>query len=239
MTDSPPVVVELARALSGLGWVTDMFVGGSLATGDYVPGVSDLDLVAVVDGPVGAARTRDLTTLHRALDAGDGARASLGCVYVEESRLSDRDARHPTWTHGSLVDRTLSGIARAELVLHGYALLGRPPQDVLPAMGPDDVRDAARSEVLGYWARAARHPWWWLDPVMPDLGLTAMARGRYAMSTGHLLTKTRAIEHAHAPDWLIEQMHARRRGERVGSPRVRSAVIAWTDTRRTVAGARS
>ena len=216
-----------------------MFVGGSLATGDYVPGVSDLDLVALADGPVGAARTRDVTTLHRALDAGVGAGHDLGCVYVEESRLSDLDARHPTWTHGSLVDRTLSGIARAELVLHGYAVLGRPPQDVLPAMGPDDVRDAARSELLGYWARAARHPWWWLDPVMPDLGLTAMARGRYAMSTGELLTKTRAIEHAHAPDWLIEQMHARRRGERVGSPRVRSAVIAWTDTRRTVAGARS
>ena len=196
-----------------------MFVGGSLATGDYVPGVSDLDLVAVVDGPVGAARTRDLTTLHRALDAGDGARASLGCVYVEESRLSDRDARHPTWTHGSLVDRTLSGIARAELVLHGYALLGRPPQDVLPAMGPDDVRDAARSEVLGYWARAARHPWWWLDPVMPDLGLTAMARGRYAMSTGepaHQDTRDRA----RARPGLADRADARqtaRRARRVSS----------------------
>jgi Nucleotidyltransferase domain len=239
MTDAPQVVDALARELAVLGWVTDLFVGGSLATGDHVPGVSDLDLVALVDGPVDAGRTQALRAVHRALDAGTAAGHDLGCAYVDEARLGDLDARHPTWTHGSLVDRTLSGIARAELVLDGYAVLGRPPQGVLPPMGPDDVRAAARSELLGYWARAARHPWWWLDPVMPDLGLTAMARGRHTMSTGELLTKTRAIEHAHAPDWLIGQMRARRRGERVGSPRVRSAVIAWTDARRTVARARS
>lgn len=46
-------------------------------------------------------------------------------------------------------------------------------------------------ELAGYWTRAARHPLWWLDPVMPDLGLTPMARGRYAVSTGELLSKTR------------------------------------------------
>jgi hypothetical protein len=30
--------------------------------------------------------------------------------------------RHPTWTHGQVVDRILSGITRAELVRHGYAV---------------------------------------------------------------------------------------------------------------------
>jgi hypothetical protein len=35
--------------LRELGWVTDLWVAGSLATGDHVPGVSDVDLVAVVD----------------------------------------------------------------------------------------------------------------------------------------------------------------------------------------------
>jgi hypothetical protein len=54
MNDVPPAVSELAVGLAGLGWVRDVWVAGSLATGDYVPGVSDLDLVAVVDaGPSG------------------------------------------------------------------------------------------------------------------------------------------------------------------------------------------
>jgi hypothetical protein len=45
---------ELGLGLASLGWVTELFVGGSAATGDYIPGVSDLDLVALVAGPVDA-----------------------------------------------------------------------------------------------------------------------------------------------------------------------------------------
>jgi hypothetical protein len=234
----PPVVGELARELARCGWVSDLYVGGSLATGDYLPGVSDLDLVALVDGSVDADRTAFLTTLHRRLDDGAGSGRDLGCVYVDAARLGDGQARHPTWTHGALVNRKLSGIVRAELVLHGYAVFGRAPRDVLPPMSADDVRAAARREVTGYWAWAARRPWMWLDPVITDLGLTSMARGRHAMSTGELLTKTRAVEEADAPDWLIDQLRARRRGADVRSPRLRSAVIAWRDARRTVASAR-
>jgi len=217
-----------------MGWVTDLFVGGSLATGDYVPGVSDLDLVALVNGPVDAPRKATVRTLHRELDEGVAAGSALGCVYVDAAQLDDMEASHPTWTHGSLVSRSLSRIARAELVLHGYQAFGRQPAKVLPPVSRSDVREAARLELAGYWTRAARHPLWWLDPVMPDLGLTSMARGRYAMSTGQLLTKTRAIEEANAPEWLIQDMRARRRGENVVSPRLRSGQIAWRDTRRTV-----
>jgi Nucleotidyltransferase domain len=235
VTSTSEVVDELARRLLRLDWVTDLFVGGSLATGDYVPGVSDLDLVALVNRPVDVDRTAILTALHRELDEGVGSGQDLGCVYVDSAELDDLEASHPMWTHGSLVRRSLSRVARAELVLHGYQVFGRPPSDVLPSMSRTDVREAARSELAGYWARAARHPLWWLDPVMPDLGLTSMARGRHAMSTGELLTKTRAIEEANAPDWLIEDMRARRRGENAVSPRLRSALIGWRDTRRTVA----
>jgi hypothetical protein len=234
----PPVVGELGRELAACGWVTDLYVGGSLAAGDYVPAVSDLDLVALVAGPVNADRTAFLTTLHRRLDKGSGAGRDLGCIYVDGARLGDGPARHPMWTHGALVSRQLSGIVRAELVRCGYPVFGRPPRDVLPPMSADDVRDAARREVTGYWAWAARRPLMWLNPVITDLGLTSMARGRHAMSTGELLTKTRAVEEAHAPDWLIDQLRARRRGADVRSPRLRSAVIAWSDARRTVAGAR-
>jgi hypothetical protein len=105
-------------------------------------------------------------------------------------------------------------------------------------MTDDDVRRAAHAELCGYWAHAARRPLWWLNPVIADLGLTSMARGRHALRTGQLLTKTKAIEQAHAPAWLKDQLRARRQGRPVASPRVRTALIAWRDARRTVAGAR-
>lgn len=42
-----------------------------------------------------------------------------------------------TWTHGALVQRILSGVARAKLVRGGYAVFGRPPRNVLPAMSSE------------------------------------------------------------------------------------------------------
>jgi hypothetical protein len=233
----PPGVQELATQLAALGWVSDLLVGGSLATGDYTPRISDLDLVALVDGPVDAPRTDQLVTVHRALDEGTGAGLKLGCVYVEGTRLPDPQMQHPTWTHGLLVQRILSGISRAELVRHGYPVFGRSPGDVLPAMSDDDVRAAARAELTGYWSWATRRPGVWLDPVLADLGLTSMARGRHTLATGELLTKTAALERADAPAWLVDQLRARRRGENVVSPRLRTALIAWRDARRTVAAA--
>jgi Nucleotidyltransferase domain len=239
VTPPPFVAGELARELEHLGWVTDLLVGGSVATEDYIPHVSDLDLVALVDGPVDSIREVILSTMHRALDEGSGSGLNLGCVYVNGARLLDPDATHPTWTHGSLVERILSGVSRAELVRHGYAIFGRAPLQVLPPMSDDDLREAARAELTGYWSWAARRPTLWLDPVIMDLGLTSMARGRHMLATGELLTKSRAIEQADAPAWLIDQMRARRRGEDVASPRLRTARIAWRDARRTVALARS
>ena len=238
MKQVPPAVARFADGLGDLGWVSDLLVAGSLATGDYVPGVSDLDLVALTAGPVGPDRQETLAGLHRELDQGVARGLDLGCVYVDAGSLADLEALHPMWTHGSLVRRSLSGVTRAELVRHGFAVLGRPPAAVLPPMTDDDVRRAARAELCGYWAMAAGRPLWWLNPVIADLGLTSMARGRHALATGQLLTKTQAIEQAHAPAWLKDQLRARRQGQPVASPRVRTALIAWRDARRTVAGAR-
>ena len=232
----PSAVRQLADRLDGLGWVTDLLVAGSLATGDYVPGVSDLDLVALTGGPVSWPRQEILTGLHANLDLGAATGLDLGCVYVDVNRLADTGARHPTWTHGSLVHRILSGVTRAELVRYGFAVMGLPPATVLPDMTDDDVRRAARAELCGYWAWAARRPLMWLSPVIADPGLTSMARGRHTLQTGQLLTKTQAVERAHAPAWLRDQLRARRQGEHVASPRARTALIAWRDARRTVAG---
>ena len=105
-------------------------------------------------------------------------------------------------------------------------------------MSDDDVRDAARAELRGYWTYAARRPLMWLHPVIADLGLTSMARGRYAMRTGELLTKSEAVEQADAPAWLVDQLRARRQGAGVASPRLATGWIAWRDARRTVRAAR-
>lgn len=238
MRTLPRGVAELDRRLQSLGWVTELLVGGSAATGDYLPGVSDLDLVALVSGPLSAARMRTLSAMHADLDEGDAVGLQVGCAYVQDTLLHQSGALHPTWSHGTLVRRSLSGIARVELARHGYAVFGRAPRDLLPAVSDDDVRRAAYDELTGYWAKAASRPWWWLDPVIAELGLTSMARGRYALASGQFLSKTLAIDLAHAPPWLIDQLRARRRGQPVTLPRLCTARIAWLDARRTTSDAK-
>jgi len=235
VTAMPGAVDLLGEQLEELGWVSGLFVAGSLAAGDYVSGVSDLDLVALVHGPVNAARVSTLAALHRRLDELSAKGLDLGCAYVSAAELPDLRALHPTWTHGEMVHRILSGVTRAELVLHGLAVFGPPPPHVLSPMDQENVREAARAELLGYWAWAVRRPWLWLDPVLVDLGLTSMARGRHSLATGELLTKTRAGEQADAPARVLDELRARRQGEDVTSPRLRTALTAWRDARRTVA----
>ena len=237
MATSPAAVQDLGHELRELGWISDLMVAGSLATGDYVPRVSDLDLVALVDGFVDAGRQATLAAVHRRLDGGGAAGLKLGCVYVDAATISQVETQHPTWTHGQLVRRILSRVTRAELVRHGYEVFGRSPRDVFPEVSADDIRAAARAELTGYWAWAARRPWLWLDTTVAELGLTSMARGRHALDEGELLTKTQAIHQAHAPTWLIDRLSARRQGDAISLPRIRTAFVAWRDARRTVAQA--
>lgn len=227
-----PAVAALADRLESLPWVIGLYVAGSLATGDYVPEVSDLDLVALTEGaPDGDV----VSAIHRKLDAAVAAGADLGCAYVSVERLDELLASHPTWTHGRLVHRRLTAIPRVELSTHGITVFGEQVGAVFPPVTADDIREAARGEIRGYWAGAVRHAAWWvLEPSIAELSLTAMARGRYAVQHGRLLTKTAAIEEVAAPSWLRDRLRARRQGEARPLPRLRTAWIAWNDARRTV-----
>ena len=230
---SHPAIAALADRLATLSWVSGLYVAGSLATGDYVPGVSDLDLVALTDGP---PDTDLISSIHSDLDAGVAAGADLGCAYVALDRRHEHEAPHPTWTHGRLAHRPLTTIPRVELAVHGQTVFGDDVRTAFPPASEEDIREAARSEVCGYWARAVRHPAWWiLEPEIAELSLTAMARGRHAADQGRLLTKTAAIEEVDAPAWLRDRLRARRRGDPAPLPRLRTAWIAWNDARRTVA----
>lgn len=239
VTTSPSAVEEFGIRLAALGWVSDLLVGGR-----WRPVTTRLASATSIWSRSSTGRSTRLDRSH--------SRICTVASTAERPRVSNSDAStstprrsstakmlHPTWTHGSLVQRILSGIARAELVRDGYAVFGRSPRDVLPTMIDDDVREAARAELAGYWTWAARRPCLWLDPVIADLGLTSMAGGRFTLATDELLSKTRAVEQVDAPAWLIDQLRARRRGENLRSPRVRTALIAWRDVRRTVARVKS
>lgn len=220
--------------LASREWVGDIWLHGSLATGDHRPGVSDIDVVAITTRSLDESDVGDVERLHRHLDS-TWPGSALGCTYVDAARLSAPEASHLTWTHGRRVERRLSAMVRAELLDHGRTLLGREPAAVLEPMSTDDVRDAVRHELTRYWSWAVRRPWLFLDSRHADLALLSMARARLTLASGELATKTRAASHVRAPQRVVAGLARRRTGD---SPAVPLAPVlghhAWHDTRRTI-----
>src|SRR5690242_4707280 len=105
-----PVVPRFAAAIREVAGVTAFYAGGSLGSGDYRPGISDLDLVAVLGAPLTRARRDRLTAMHRTLGV-----AKLHCAYVPLPDIADLGRKHVTWAHETLFRRPLSGISRGEL----------------------------------------------------------------------------------------------------------------------------
>jgi hypothetical protein len=207
---------EVGTFRSRLPAIVGLYAHGSLALGDYRPGVSDLDLVAVLPSP---ADTRFLERLHQELDA-----PRLHCVYVARPLIADPEREHPTWASGELYPRPLGGIARAELHRHGLVLDGPPVAEVFPPVSSAALRAAVRDELSGYWSTALTWRKAWLKDVYADLGPLVLARAEAALAEDRLITKREAITRLGRfgiPARHIDELTRRRAGETVPVP------VAW------------
>ncbi|WP_328914706.1 MULTISPECIES: nucleotidyltransferase domain-containing protein [unclassified Streptomyces] len=109
-----------------------MWAHGSLALGDYQPGRSDLDMVAVVRSEITPAQRQRVGLLHKKLDADLPEAAKLHCSYMVRSTLADTGARHLTWAHRHLQERDVTPVSRRELRTGDLSLFGPPPTDFSP-----------------------------------------------------------------------------------------------------------
>ena len=208
-----PVVPRFAAAIREVAGVTAFYAGGSLGSGDYRPGISDLDLVAVVVAPLTRLRREELAELHRSTGV-----AKLHVAYVPAGVAADVGRKHWNWAHERMFRRTLSGIARAELHQFGVTVYGPPPAEFIPPVDRAALAEAARVELRGYWAGAVRRRTVWDTDLHVDLGLTTVARADVAIGAGRLITKREAIDRLPmlgVPAGLTDQIRRRRAGERI------------------------
>jgi len=187
------LVRSFAEALCPVAGVRAFWVAGSLAAGDYRPGVSDLDLVALVESRLDDEQQRGLTDLHTSLARDDDRAAKLHCDYVPAGDVDDVAAEHLRWAHGELYCHALSGIARAELLRFGVTVYGPEPAAALPTVTAAALAAAVRGELTGYWTDALRKPHLWLQDVYVDVGLFTLARADMTLRDGRLVTKQEAL----------------------------------------------
>ncbi|PXX70757.1 nucleotidyltransferase-like protein [Nocardia tenerifensis] len=232
MSLSPEAVLEeFAARVRPVAEVVALLVGGSLATGDFQPGVSDFDLVALIERPLTKERRRQVERLHREFIARRSEAAKLHCVYVPVDDLDDVTVPHVTWAARMLFERPLTGIARAELQRFGFSVFGQSPQEALPPVTAAELREAVRDDLRRYWVPALRRPMIWFQDLYVDLSLFTLARAEVTLTNDELITKREALsrlERFHVPADLIDEIRQRREGQTVPVSPLSRVRRAWT-----------
>jgi hypothetical protein len=183
---------------------------GSWVTGDFSPGRSDLDLLAVLARDPDAADRDRLAGLHAAVErdhpewAGRVEVAYVGAAAVRDVlaateaghvmlRISPGEPLHalPTTRHGLL---DWDAARRAD-----RALVGRPPTEVLPDIPEPVVREVLLGHLRSWpeWSGESTHTGFQAYAVL------TVARCRVRLDTGRSLSKreaARAAASAH-PAW--------------------------------------
>lgn len=190
-----------------------LWAHGSLAGGDYQEGRSDLDLIAVLEGPVSPATVRQGVRLHRRLRADEPLAEKLHCSYLTPDTMADTERSYVTWAHNHPLRRPVTPVTRRELYAFGLVLRGKPPEDLLPPT-PDHELDAfVVREQREFWRPAVRKAALWERDIWVDLGMVTFARATVTLREGRLIPKREALEllpELGAPVAVVEDIWRRR-----------------------------
>lgn len=186
---------------------------GSLALGDFQPGRSDLDLIAIVESPLDGEHRDRLASIHQRLLDEEPAAAKLHCSYMVRTSLSEAETHHVTWAHSMILERPVTPVTRRELLDGGLTLHGPSPTELLPPLTCGQLEDFIRRDLGQYWLPATGKPLLWLRDIWVDLGLLVLARATVTLRDGRLITKGEALAELlelGAPADVVRDIHERR-----------------------------
>jgi hypothetical protein len=190
-----------------------LWAHGSLALGDYQPGRSDLDLVALITAAPASGQQEHLRQVHEALHGTVPLADKLHCAYVVRAELGDTGHGHLTWAEGELFVRAVSPVSRRELRDGGLCLLGPAPSAVVPAVTDRELADYIRGDLRDFYLPHTDQAALWLQDIWVDLGLLTFARASVTLRDGRLITKGEALEvlaALDAPAAVVRDIYRRR-----------------------------
>ncbi|MFC4012734.1 nucleotidyltransferase domain-containing protein [Nonomuraea purpurea] len=188
-----------------------LWAHGSLAAGDYQPGRSDLDLIAIVDEPVTMEHWRRIKRVHRGIEL--PLADKLHCSYMARQELSDMSTEHVTWAHESIFRRTVTAVTRRELHQGALELFGPPPAELLPPVSDAELAGFVRADLRDFWLDRTRGRRRWLRDIWVDLGMVTVARATVTLRDGRLISKREALDvlaEMGAPENVVADVRARR-----------------------------
>jgi hypothetical protein len=196
--------------------VVSVWAHGSLAGGDYQPGRSDLDLIAVLSRPCTAAEEQRLGEVHESLGNSIALASGLHCSYCAAGELDDAARLHLTWAHEELMRRPVTPVTRRELFDFGLVLYGEEPAALLPPVTDEQLAEFVVQDMESFWLPSLDHPERWDRDIWVDLGLLTLARATVTLRDGKLITKAEALRvltELGAPAEVVDDIRQRRYGD--------------------------
>ena len=184
-----------------------VYLRGSLATGDFIPETSDLDVLAVTERPINDAEFAALSAVHAQLAAPAnpwGKRLEMAYIDRAALRRFTPGLRHPTLGQGETLAWAGHGsnwiLERWTAREHGVTLLGPDPQSLIAPVSRDELRAAVRARLPDWddWANQPDDPAWLLLRRHKAYVVETMCRALYTLACGELSSKQRAGEWAMA-----------------------------------------
>ncbi|MFS8204466.1 nucleotidyltransferase domain-containing protein [Streptomyces sp. CWNU-52B] len=204
---------------------------GSLGGGDYQEGRSDLDLIAVLDGPITPRTLWRVGRLHARL-RDEPLVAKLHCSYLTPGTAADAERRHLTWAHQQLFARPVTPVTRRELRTFGLVLSGERPERLLPPVTDGELAAFVVRDQRDYWRREVDRVGNWTEDSWVDVGMTTHARAAVTVRDGRLITKREALDllpGLGAPVEVVTDIRRRRYGE--DEPGESAPVQEWSARR--------
>lgn len=201
----------LGRARVGL------YLTGSLSYRAFVPGRSDVDLLAVVERPLTARALAAVERLHENLDRRHPAWAGrTECAYLPQGLLGETlppAMPRPWWGFGVLHPAAPYGnewlIDNYLLYHHAVALRGPAFRTLLAPIDVAEVRRASAHDFVEEWLAKRGDRAYLADPHRQSYLVLTLCRVLYAVEGGRLGSKQAAagwVKRAH-PQWvgLVEE----------------------------------
>ncbi len=184
-----------------------LYLGGSLATGDFDERMSDIDLLAVLSTEVSPSLAAHLERMHDELAADNPRwRGRIEVVYVSAVGLANFRVGSPRIAVISPGEPFHVISAGTDWVLtwyparnSGIVLVGPPTGEVVPDISFEEYLDAVRNHMLHFRERIA-------DDATRGLqayAVLTMCRGLYTCVHGEQVSKSRAAAWAQRefPEW--------------------------------------
>jgi hypothetical protein len=214
-SEAGPLLGRFAADIGQVLPLAALWAHGSLALGDFVPGRSDLDLVALTAGSVTGEQRAGLQRAHEALLSEEPLADGLHCSYMVNGEQDDASRPHLTWAFGELFDRPVSPVTRRELCQGGLSLVGPGPAGLVAAVTDAELAGYIRANLRDYWHPKTARADLWLRDVWVDLGMLTLARAAVTLREGRLITKGEALDvlaRQGAPADVIRDIRDRRYG---------------------------